>query len=144
MNLLRTFLSAKFICCCWRNPWCDFLVTHTRKCNEPAKTRAIVVAEQDGFSLFSLCRLRNTTQLRSGTVGKSKWPVFIQNASGNPTCHCSYIFVPCLAFRVHVAGDLSKTIIHIVRSWRSHDFVRSGFTRAHPLESELYYAVKYC
>jgi len=25
-------------------------------------------------------------------------------------CRCSYIFVPCLAFRVHVAGDLNKTI----------------------------------
>jgi len=24
--------------------------------------------------------------------------------------HCSYIFVPCLAFRAHVAGDLNKTI----------------------------------
>ena len=24
--------------------------------------------------------------------------------------HCSHIFVPCLAFRVHVAGDLNKTI----------------------------------
>jgi len=36
-------------------------------------------------SLFSLCRLRNTTRLRSGTVDKSKWPVFLQTASGNPT-----------------------------------------------------------
>jgi len=26
------------------------------------------------------------------------------------TWHCSYIFVPCLAFRIHVAGDLNKTI----------------------------------
>ena len=25
-------------------------------------------------------------------------------------CYCSYIFVPYLAFRVHVAGDTSKTI----------------------------------
>jgi len=33
--------------------------------------------------LFSLCRLRNTTGLRFGTVDKSKWPVFLQNASGN-------------------------------------------------------------
>jgi len=24
--------------------------------------------------------------------------------------HCSYIFVPCLAFRVHIAGDLNGTI----------------------------------
>jgi len=36
-------------------------------------------------SLFSLCRLRNTTQVRSGTADKSKWPVFLQNASGNLT-----------------------------------------------------------
>jgi len=34
-------------------------------------------------SLFSLCRLRNTAQLRSGTVDKSKWPVFLQNESDN-------------------------------------------------------------
>ena len=25
-------------------------------------------------------------------------------------CHCSYIFVPCLAFRVHVTGDLGLWI----------------------------------
>ena len=25
-------------------------------------------------------------------------------------CHCSYIFVPCLAFRVHVTGDLGLLI----------------------------------
>jgi len=29
-------------------------------------------------------------------------------------CHCSYIFVPCLAFRVHVGGDLNKTISFVV------------------------------
>ena len=29
-------------------------------------------------------------------------------------CHCSYIFVPCPAFRVHVAGDLNKTISFVV------------------------------
>jgi len=23
VNLVRTVASAKFICCCWRNPWCD-------------------------------------------------------------------------------------------------------------------------
>jgi len=66
VNLLRTFLSAKFICCCWRNPWCDFLVTHTRKCNEPAKTRAIVVAEQDGLSLcfrFAAYEIRHSLDL---------------------------------------------------------------------------------
>ena len=25
-------------------------------------------------------------------------------------CHCSYIFVSCLVFHVHVAGDMNKTI----------------------------------
>jgi len=34
MNLVRTILSVKFICCCWRNSWCDFRVTHTPKCND--------------------------------------------------------------------------------------------------------------
>ena len=54
-------------------------------------------------------------------------------------CQCTYKFIPCLAFRVHVAGDLNKTI---VRSRRSLDFVRSRFTRGHPFEPELPYAIK--
>jgi len=29
-------------------------------------------------------------------------------------CHCSYVFVPCLAFRVHFAGDLNKTMSFVV------------------------------
>jgi len=29
VNLVRTDLSSKFICCCWSKPWCDFHVTHT-------------------------------------------------------------------------------------------------------------------
>jgi len=37
VNLVRTVSSVKFICCCWRNPWCDFHATHTPKCNESAK-----------------------------------------------------------------------------------------------------------
>jgi len=40
VNLVRTVLSAKFICCCWWNFWCDFRVTHTPKRNEPAKIQA--------------------------------------------------------------------------------------------------------
>jgi len=40
VNLVRTVSSAKFICCCWRNRWCDCRVTHTPKCNESAKIRA--------------------------------------------------------------------------------------------------------
>jgi len=37
VNLVRTVSSAKFICCCWRNPSCDCHVTHTSKCNAAAK-----------------------------------------------------------------------------------------------------------
>jgi len=37
VNRVRTVSSAKFISCCWRNPWCDCYVTHTPKCNESAK-----------------------------------------------------------------------------------------------------------
>jgi len=40
VKLVRKVPSAKFICSCWRNPWCDCHVTHTPKCNEPAKIRA--------------------------------------------------------------------------------------------------------
>jgi len=25
VNLVRTVLSAKLVCCCWQNTWCDFL-----------------------------------------------------------------------------------------------------------------------
>jgi len=39
-NLVRTVSSAKFISCCWRNPWCNCHVTHTPKCNQSAKIRA--------------------------------------------------------------------------------------------------------
>jgi len=40
VKLIRTASSAKFICCCWRNLWCDWHVTHTPKRNESAKMRA--------------------------------------------------------------------------------------------------------
>jgi len=37
VNLIRTVASANFICCCWRNPWCDCHVTHTHRnvANQP-------------------------------------------------------------------------------------------------------------
>jgi len=41
-------------------------------------------------SLFSLCRLRITTQLRYGIL-LTKWPVFLQNTSGNPILNPSQI-----------------------------------------------------
>jgi len=40
VNLVRAVRLAKFICCCWRNPWCDFRFTHKPTCNEPAKMQA--------------------------------------------------------------------------------------------------------
>jgi len=98
VNLVRTVLLAKFICCCWRSPWCHCHVTHTPKCNELAKIRAnynlLLIIINCGLtilivSLFSLCRLRIRTQLRFGTVDKSNWPVFLQNASGNPNSQCN-------------------------------------------------------
>jgi len=44
VNRVRTVFSAKFICCCWRHPWCDCHVTHTHKpkCNESAKIGQII------------------------------------------------------------------------------------------------------
>jgi len=42
VNLVRIVSSEKFICCCWRNPWCDCQVTHTPKCNESAKIGRII------------------------------------------------------------------------------------------------------
>jgi len=34
-NIVRTVPSVKFVCCCWRNPWCDFWcdfnATHTHR-----------------------------------------------------------------------------------------------------------------
>jgi len=36
VNLVRTVSSVKFICCCWRNPWCDFTShTHRNVMNQP-------------------------------------------------------------------------------------------------------------
>jgi len=63
VNLVRTVPSAKFICCCWGNPWCDCYVTHSPKCNANIINYALTTFN---VSLFALCRLRITTQLRSG------------------------------------------------------------------------------
>jgi len=46
------------------------------------------------------------------------------------SCHCAYISVSCLVFRVNVAGDLKQKISFVVRVL---DYVRSRFTRAHPV-----------
>jgi len=66
-NIVRTVPSMRFICCCWRNPWCDFHATHTPQCNDPPKIRA---NNLNNTYSFSLCRLKITTELGSGTVDK--------------------------------------------------------------------------
>jgi len=73
VNLVRTDPSVKFICCCWCNLWCDCNVTHTHwsvtsqpKYGQIINCRLTILI----VSLFSLCRLRITTQRRSGAVGK--------------------------------------------------------------------------
>jgi len=61
VNFVSTVPSVKFICCCWRNPWCYCNVTHAPKYNEPAKIRSnywdstVLIV-----SLFCLCRFRTT------------------------------------------------------------------------------------
>jgi len=42
VNLVRTVSSAKFICCCCRNPWCDWHVTLKPKCNESVNIGQII------------------------------------------------------------------------------------------------------
>ena len=59
---------------CWRNLWCDWHVTHTQRnvTNQPNYGQIIINCELTILivSLFSLCRLRIMTQLRSGAVDK--------------------------------------------------------------------------
>jgi len=61
-------------------------------------------------SLFSLCRLRNTTRLRSSTVDKPKWPVFLQNASGNPICEA--------LFSRHVLNEVYRNVFIALRCYK--------------------------
>jgi len=73
VNLVRTVLSAKFICCCWRNPWCDCYVTHThRNVMSQPKYEQIINCGLTILivSMFPLYHLRITTQLRSVAVDK--------------------------------------------------------------------------
>ena len=52
------------------------------------------------------------------------WALFLE------TCHCSYIFVPCLSFRVHVSGDLNQTISFVVGVFTT-SFARALLGRIH-------------
>jgi len=54
---------------------------------------------------------------------ETKKTAFFARALFFGPCHCSYIFVPCLVFRVRVAGDLNKTIAFLV------GFLSTSFAR---------------
>jgi len=72
VNLVRTDRSAKFIWCGWRYLWCDWHVIHTPNVTNQPKYGQIINCGLTILiaSLFSLYRLRITTQLRSGAVDK--------------------------------------------------------------------------
>jgi len=84
VNFVRTVSSPKFICCWWRSSWCDCHVTHCNIMSQPKYrqifncTLTILIV-----SLFSCAAyvLRHSLDLTLLT----KWPVFLQNAFGNPT-----------------------------------------------------------
>jgi len=83
VNLVRKDRSAKFMCCYWRNPWSDCHVTHTPKCNEPAKIRknycrlTILIVSLFPCADYELRHSLDVTLL-------AKWPVILQKASDNP------------------------------------------------------------
>jgi len=43
VNLVRSVSSAKFVCYCCRNPWCDCHVTYTPRCNDSAKKHKLLI-----------------------------------------------------------------------------------------------------
>jgi len=54
----------------------------------------------------------------------------VKSGSFHGSCHCSYIFVQCLAFHVYVAGDLNQEVLFIASVLST---VHSCFTWAHLL-----------
>jgi len=100
MNLVRKVLSVKFICRCWVDVILAIVMSHTHRnvmINFKPKYGQIIYC---GLAilmvfLFFLCSLQNTTQLRSCTVDDSKWPIFLQNASGNPSKYSILILFTC-------------------------------------------------
>jgi len=84
VNLVRTVSSAKFICYCWRIPWCDCYVTHRNAMSQPKYGQivnwglTILIV-----SLFSCAAYKLWHGLDLALL--TKWPVFLQNAFGNPT-----------------------------------------------------------
>jgi len=78
--------------------------------------------------MFSLSRLRITTQFRFGTVDKIKWPVLLQNASGNPI-HSTSIMTqisPRISTNKGEASEVkwwrSRLYKQLALFWRNHNF----------------------
>jgi len=109
---------------------CNFTTCYTVLYLIPESSITIDIAERELVCFVHLCHHPGSQFTKLFTRA-----IFIRRN------HCSYIFVPRLAFRVHVAGDMNKTISFVVDR-RYLDFVRSCLTRAHPLETELPYAVE--
>jgi len=92
VNLVRKVPSAKFNCCCWRNHRCDCHVAHTPKCNDPPKIGANYLKNT---LLCFPCAAQELRQSLDLTL-LTKWPVFLQNAYGNPSWEA--IFAQSLHF----------------------------------------------
>ena len=73
-------------------------------------------------SLFSLWPLRNATQLRSGAVDKSKWPIFLRNASENPAYNANT--PPHPGMKLWSTND-------VLKSW-DHECQKGGSGRTFP------------
>jgi len=85
VNLVRTVLQQSFFCCCWRNPWCDYHVTHTPRCNESAKIRGNDWLWLNNTDCLCFPCAAYELQHSSDLALLIKWPVFLHNAFGNPT-----------------------------------------------------------
>jgi len=77
VNLVRKVPSAKFIWCWWCNLRCDCHITPTPKCNDPLKIRS-------NFLKNTLLCPAYKLRYSLGLALLTKWPVFLQNTTGNP------------------------------------------------------------
>ena len=68
------------------------------------------------------CCLYLYHQPRSHFTTLLTWVLFIG------PCHCSYIFVPCLAFCAHIAGDGNKTASSVVGVLSTYLALDSGWS----------------
>jgi len=81
--------------------FCNFTTCYTVLLTEPSIT--ISSEERELACFVYLCHHPRSQFISLFTQAIFIWPY-----------HCSYIFVTCLAFRVHAAGDLNKPISFVV------------------------------